>query len=381
MREHVSPRYAIGRRSWKSIMLAFVAGMLATTLVSQARLWDWDGMNLNKEIKSPVQSEAVNMIADNIMTTKQAFDIKRFLQRLKLSGHYSSLLIRRGYDMDSLAKATINDPEPGIKAAHWKTIISEARIAADKIIQSTNNDINHVVSTVVKQDDESIFKLLLEGSDEDEQQEQQQQQSQQKNQPQVIAATNSTKDISLSTPLPTAIPNPPDKTPAICITIPLSENIRVEYLKWKEVTRLSVNGTINFKNKVPICKGIRETVTDKAFNSEFMSEHRTAPARAMSGLRGFNKQRLSVNQIEDLRSSGVIEQLYFDHDLKIAYCAVPKAGCTEVKAWMLNNAGLYKRSRTPHNRTLYTGERIQNGQVMSNERLQQIFSDGEYFKV
>ena len=87
----------------------------------------------------------------------------------------------------------------------------------------------------------------------------------------------------------------------------------------------------------------------------------------------------AIQLIDKLRSTGVIDQLYFDHTAKIMYCAVPKAGCTGIKAWMLSAASLYKGG-TVHNRQLYKGPRIQHSQFMSNNQFIKILTEGEYFK-
>eukprot|EP00659_Diplonema_papillatum_P015595 gene15595-23803_t len=103
------------------------------------------------------------------------------------------------------------------------------------------------------------------------------------------------------------------------------------------------------------------------------------PGAAAAKQGSFTDAGLSAAQVRELRIRGVSEQFYVDHELKLLYCVIPKAGCTSYKAWLLNNAGLFKGG-TVHNRELYKGPRIVNGQFISDEALRGILNGGEYFK-
>ena len=111
------------------------------------------------------------------------------------------------------------------------------------------------------------------------------------------------------------------------------------------------------------------------------SEDLASPLPVTSAAKGgrWLKQQITYEGLQGLKKKGVLDQFYVDHELKLMYCVVPKAGCTSFKAWLLNNAGLFT-GKSVHDRNLYSGERVQHASVLADETLLDILNNGDYFK-
>eukprot|EP00755_Sulcionema_specki_P011515 Sspe_Gene.7752::Locus_2627_Transcript_1_1_Confidence_1.000_Length_1702::g.7752::m.7752 len=91
------------------------------------------------------------------------------------------------------------------------------------------------------------------------------------------------------------------------------------------------------------------------------------------------RNTLSADQVVYLRRLGVLNQLVVDHELRIAFCGVPKAGSVAMKAWMLRAAGKWS-ARMAADPTTFQGPRIESGLHMTDDKLRMVLNSGGYFK-
>eukprot|EP00659_Diplonema_papillatum_P015594 gene15594-23802_t len=182
---------------------------------------------------------------------------------------------------------------------------------------------------------------------------------------------------TLPPPPPPPTFSPPPTVPAICESLARSRELKQLWMTWKQKTPQQVNGTLPVGELPDACKGVPVAAQEAAVPTSLLEAKHPVTEAAKAGW--FVKDSLSLAQVKELRARGVSEQFYVDHDLKLLYCVIPKAGCTTYKSWMLQNAGLFKGGNV-HNRELYNGARIQNGQFISDEKLLEILNGGSYFK-
>ena len=160
---------------------------------------------------------------------------------------------------------------------------------------------------------------------------------------------------------------------AVCGSMARSKVLKKEYLKMSAQEQQPVDGV----QDIPICEGT-PVVEVPSVSAEDMTSKKIPMETATSEKR-FVKNDITKQKVLEFRRRGTAEQWYIDKELKFFYCVVPKAGCTTLKAWMLNNAKLFKGG-TVHNRQLYNGPRIQNIQFVPDDELIPILNSGEYFK-
>eukprot|EP01061_Rhynchopus_euleeides_P030899 TRINITY_DN51193_c0_g1_i1.p1 TRINITY_DN51193_c0_g1~~TRINITY_DN51193_c0_g1_i1.p1 ORF type:complete len:547 (+),score=153.22 TRINITY_DN51193_c0_g1_i1:98-1642(+) len=104
------------------------------------------------------------------------------------------------------------------------------------------------------------------------------------------------------------------------------------------------------------------------------------------GFRLHNKQGITLDTVAKLRERGVLDQMYIDVKRKFIYCAVPKAGSTELKAWMLHNENLFvppkagRSASNVHNRSRYNEGVFRTGQFTTDADMQAFLNNPEYFK-
>ena len=94
---------------------------------------------------------------------------------------------------------------------------------------------------------------------------------------------------------------------------------------------------------------------------------------------GWYPNTVSLNQVRDLRRKGVLHQFVFDHELKLAFCGIPKAGFTLTKAWILQAADMWDVYNASAKGT-FSNQRISSGKFMTDSEIKSVLNSGEYFK-
>eukprot|EP01065_Artemidia_motanka_P034930 TRINITY_DN42912_c0_g1_i1.p1 TRINITY_DN42912_c0_g1~~TRINITY_DN42912_c0_g1_i1.p1 ORF type:complete len:685 (+),score=188.36 TRINITY_DN42912_c0_g1_i1:55-2109(+) len=170
------------------------------------------------------------------------------------------------------------------------------------------------------------------------------------------------------------------------LTLPICENwARSEGMKswWAALRKLRGGPAPTMElprgtAKPPICANSEAEPKKPNEDPEKVAAVKHATVGLSAG-QSWHHGEVDVRTIARLRARGVVDQIYVDRDLKLLYCAVPKAACTSTKAWMLKAAGLNYRGNV-HNRSLYAGPRLQSAVGIRNEELAAMFNDGGYFK-
>eukprot|EP01063_Lacrimia_lanifica_P014199 TRINITY_DN20838_c0_g1_i1.p1 TRINITY_DN20838_c0_g1~~TRINITY_DN20838_c0_g1_i1.p1 ORF type:complete len:579 (+),score=190.18 TRINITY_DN20838_c0_g1_i1:46-1782(+) len=310
---------------------------------------------------------------------------------------YAPLVKERHMTISFLSSQNVGAPLRGFKPYHWRRLVMEARLIQDEVAQAAVADKEGPKSLpTLPFDDETKPSAGrgqagdLEGADVDEP-------VVPKARPVVPAPVTAPqaakpvkKDVKKDVSIPTLVPKaklvapvegkkltqwlpPPSDEKTICGSMHRSNLLRDLFYEWKGGERKPVPGM-----RPPAhCDGYTPEETTPSVTKEHTSDQH--PTVAAGRERRFVKQALTADGVKMLRRSGVAEQLYLDHELKLLYCVVPKAGCTSFKAWLLNNAKLFKGG-TVHDRSLYSGARVQNAQFVSDDVLMDALNGGEYFK-
>ena len=168
--------------------------------------------------------------------------------------------------------------------------------------------------------------------------------------------------------------------PEVCLSLGNTVSIKQNYLAGKiaageNVTSITTRKDVKpFDSSALACGSpfVSSIMKRSFFNKEALQERR------------YTQQNFSLTDVRQLRQRGVVDQFYVDHKRKFLYCTVAKASSTSMKAWMLNNDGLYlvdgKPKGTVHNRARYKTETMNTGQFMTDKEVQTILNSGDYFK-
>ncbi|KAJ9464853.1 hypothetical protein DIPPA_26446 [Diplonema papillatum] len=129
---------------------------------------------------------------------------------------------------------------------------------------------------------------------------------------------------------------------------------------------------------IPACKG---SFALEPHGVLFGQSKEDAVATTVANDEGWNKNTLTKLQVQQLRKRGVVNQLVFDHELKIMYCGIPKASALLLKAWLLRSAGAWnKQMKSNETSAAFNGPRIRSGAVLSDSEVQRYINSGGYFK-
>eukprot|EP01064_Diplonema_japonicum_P028683 TRINITY_DN4463_c2_g1_i1.p1 TRINITY_DN4463_c2_g1~~TRINITY_DN4463_c2_g1_i1.p1 ORF type:complete len:612 (+),score=106.01 TRINITY_DN4463_c2_g1_i1:86-1921(+) len=358
------------------VVLAFMIGCFGTFMLTN--LMKEDEMQLTfKRMKDRSST------ASNRPTSQQpeVIEVLNLLVALDLE-EYSPLIVKNKLTLRELSGKDPGNPEsiPGMKPFHMRRLVTESKKRAGSTLNnspgvegSDDREMEDVPNPPLTNAAAATTAIT----------------------PQPAAATVSTAKPRMPggrvppltrptlVPIPKPSPTPPPtyapsvKDTKICESLERSKALRTQWNRVTHHSPVKVNGTLN---EIPAC--VDTVVASAAKTSPLQDTDWTTekhPVLKPAGEGRYATQQLTLLKVKELRRKGVVEQMYIDHDLKFVYCVIPKAGCTTYKAWVLNNAGLFKGGNV-HNRELYNKKRIQNGQYVTDEEMLEILNGGKYFK-
>lgn len=315
-------------------------------------------------------------------------EVARLLEKMDME-EYLPVFAARRLTVAKVAISSESDPEEGIKPFHWKRLIAACKS------KSASQDDDEPPAPKIRKPRRKPATPPPEPAEEPageseatpapkkkkpkapkvqvEEEPAEEPEKPAAKKPAAVAPAPATPPPPTPAPTPMQTPVPKPSYPVVCNSWSNTVKIRSLWQKWKSQPMAVVNGTEMPK----ACASYKPPARELGMTEPNVMQK--IPTASVADEKKWLKLGVSLVHVQQLRARGIIDQLYIDEKLKIMYCAVPKSGCTGLKGWMLKGAGLFTGG-SAHNKTLFKGPRLRVATYMTDEEVQKVLNNGEYFK-